>query len=132
MACRFEAVDRGHRINELELDSICTHIENAEACPLKGTSFHKKCRDALNAIRSARDIFRNDHKAKQWTLTTRGGTNRHGLWHCQVVRNWKCPHCHRKKTDCPTCFEPMKKISFLGNPAYECEPCQHIYDVEAL
>lgn len=94
---RFEAIDKGHRITEIQLDGICTHIETAKNCPLKGTVFHLKLNEARQAIRSSRDIFRNDMGMKQPTLTTRGGTNRHGLWECPVYPDWVCPFCHMER-----------------------------------
>lgn len=118
---RFERIDKQHRILELELDGICTHIDTATDCPLKGTDFHKKLNMARLAIRSARDVFRIDSGTKQWTLTTRGGTNRHGLWHMQVIRNWKCPYCHTNSSErlCMYCLKPMVKSFGI----YDCEKC---------
>lgn len=80
---------------ELRLDGVKTHITmRKEKCPLYNTDFDFKIREALTAVRSLRDHLRIIAGSKQWTLTTRGGANRHGLWHCQVIRDWNCPFCH--------------------------------------
>lgn len=90
-------IEAGLMTAELELDGIKTHITmRKENCPLYETQYDLKVRKALSAVRSARDLFRNAVGTKQWTLTTRGGSNRHGLWHCQVIRNWNCPFCHEE------------------------------------
>lgn len=89
-------------IAELHLDGLKTHTTmRKEKCPLYNSNYDKKVRKALSAVRGARDIFRNDMKTKQWTLTTRGNTgtkaNRHGLWFCHVIPEWRCEFCHKTK-----------------------------------
>ena len=82
-------------IAELQLDGLKTHTTmRKEKCPLYNTPYDKKIRFALSAIRSARDILRNDNNGKQWSLTTRGKKmNRHGLWDMNTQPNWKCGFC---------------------------------------
>jgi hypothetical protein len=76
---------------ELILDGLFTH-NNFKGCmnPIHA----KRIGKALSAVKSARDILRNDMKSKQPTLTTRGSIksnfNRHHLWECNAVPEWQC------------------------------------------
>lgn len=96
---------------ELHLDGIKTHITiRKDKCPLYNTAYDHKVRIALSAVRSARDIFRNDTGYKQRTITTRGGSaNRHGLWDCTPKKpiGWTCGFCKRKRFKFPTKISPM-------------------------
>lgn len=59
----------------------------------------KRIGRALSAVRSARDILRNDTGTRQWTLTTRSKRyNRHGLWHMKCIPEWQCD-CNHKKNE---------------------------------
>lgn len=116
---------------ELELDGLKTHITmRKEACSLYGTDYDKKIRRALTAVRSARDLFRIENGSKQWTLTTRGGSNRHAElpWHLPVRPAWKCPHCKPDKYACPVCFTPLVPFGDPADPlTYDCTRCHNSY-----
>jgi len=78
---RVAKIERALMIAELELDGLKTHTTmKKEKCRIYNTVFDKKIRRALSAVRSARDILRFDVGEKQMTITTRGGSNRHGRW----------------------------------------------------
>ena len=96
---RFSEIERKLMIAELNLDGLKTHTTmRKEKCVLYNTPYDKKIRLALSAVRSARDMLRNDSKQKQRTLTTRSNSaNRHGLWFCKVIPDWKCGFCNANK-----------------------------------
>lgn len=74
---------------ELLLDGLFTHANFHPGCMRE--IHRKRIGKALSAVRSARDILRNDTRSKQWTITTRGKKfNRHGLWVCNAIPEWKC------------------------------------------
>lgn len=81
---------------ERHLDGINTHINNnPKTCPLHGTDIHDKINDALQSVRGLIMILRNDTGDRQWTVTTRGGSNRHPEleWHFNIPgpkKGWKC------------------------------------------
>lgn len=84
---------------ELLLDGLKSHSTmRKESCALYDTDILDHItRPALTAVRGARDILRNDIGSKQWTLTTRGGSNRHKElpWDFNIRRKaWKCPCCN--------------------------------------
>ena len=74
---------------ELLLDGLATH-NNFFNCmnPIHA----KRIKRVLSAVRSARDILRNDADARQLTLYTRGKKlNRKGVnWFYNAVPDWKC------------------------------------------
>ena len=94
-------IEKQLMIAELELDGLKTHTTMVkERCPLYNTPVDKKIRRALSAIRSARDVLRNDMGSKQWSITTRGNkgssANRHSLWSCNPPPSFKCAFCNGK------------------------------------
>jgi hypothetical protein len=75
---------------ELLLDGLATH-NNFFHC--MNPVHAERIKRALSAVRSARDILRNDAKGRQLTLYTRGKKlNRKGVgWYFNVQRaDWKC------------------------------------------
>lgn len=74
---------------ELLLDGLYTH-NNFKHCmnPIHA----RRIGLALSAVRSARNILRNDNKGRQLTLYTRGVKyNRSGVnWFYNAVPSWKC------------------------------------------
>jgi hypothetical protein len=92
---RVAKIERALMLAELHLDGLKTHTTiKKEKCAIYNTPYDHKVRIALSAVRSARDILRNDIGHKQRTITTRGGpANRHGLWECtpkKTTGGWKC------------------------------------------
>src|SRR4029079_4155878 len=88
-----ETIELALMMAELELDGIKTHIDLKRNCHLKGTDIEKKVKRALSGVRSARDLHRASQGSKQWTLTTRGGSNRHPEldWDFNIrKKNWQC------------------------------------------
>ena len=91
-------IERMLMIAELELDGLKTHTTMVkEKCPLYNTPVDMKVRKALSAIRSARDVLRNDMGSKQRTITTVGNidydANRDHLWECNPRASFKCAFC---------------------------------------
>jgi len=92
---RYEKIELKLMEAELHLDGMNTHAAMKKCLPKE---YRAKLQASLNAIRSARDILRNDSHSKQRTITTRGSVihryNRHGLWSCNSIPTWRCSICY--------------------------------------
>ena len=84
---------------ELELDGLNTHMNTKVGCHLHDTDINDKVNEALQEVRGVIALIRNDMQDRQWTLTTRGGSNRHPElpWDFNIrKKDWICV-CEKAK-----------------------------------